>query len=103
MNEPLTVERDAEVKATYDERRRLSWRSGGGSPYLGSTKMAMEVSPEERRAAFEKRWQLGGVLFSKTFPVFLTAGWDGDVMVARANAPINQTHSGPYVGLGFRF
>ncbi|MBV8222944.1 MAG: copper amine oxidase N-terminal domain-containing protein [Candidatus Eremiobacteraeota bacterium] len=42
-------------------------------------------------------------LFSKTFPVFLTAGWDGDVMVARANAPINQTHSGPYVGLGFRF
>lgn len=28
----------------------------------------MDVSPEERRAAFEKRWQLGGVLFSKTFP-----------------------------------
>jgi len=27
----------------------------------------MEVSPEERREAFEKRWQLGGVLFSKTF------------------------------------
>ena len=30
--------------------------------------MTMEVSPEERHAAFEKRWQLGGVLFSKTFP-----------------------------------
>ena len=28
----------------------------------------MEVSRDERRAAFEKRWQLGGVLFSKTFP-----------------------------------
>ena len=28
----------------------------------------MEASPEERRAQFEKRWQLGGVLFSKTFP-----------------------------------
>ena len=27
----------------------------------------MEASPEERRAAFEKRWELGGVLFSKTF------------------------------------
>jgi cation diffusion facilitator CzcD-associated flavoprotein CzcO len=26
------------------------------------------VSPEERRETFEKRWQLGGVLFSKTFP-----------------------------------
>ena len=42
-------------------------------------------------------------VFSKTFPVYLYAGWDGNVMVKRANAPINQTHSGPYVGLGFRF
>ncbi|MBV8365996.1 MAG: hypothetical protein JO194_05800, partial [Candidatus Eremiobacteraeota bacterium] len=42
-------------------------------------------------------------IFSKQFPVYLYAGWDGDVMVARANAPINQTHSGPYVGLGFKF
>jgi cation diffusion facilitator CzcD-associated flavoprotein CzcO len=67
-NEPLTAEQVSEVKASYDERRRLSWRSGGGSPYIGTTRMAMEVSPEERRTAFEKRWQLGGVLFSKTFP-----------------------------------
>ena len=29
-------------------------------------------TPEERRAAFEKRWQLGGVLYSKTFPDQLT-------------------------------
>jgi cation diffusion facilitator CzcD-associated flavoprotein CzcO len=67
-NEPLSVEQAAEVKTTYSERRRLSWRSGGGSPYIGTTKMTMEVSPEERQAAFEKRWELGGVLFSKTFP-----------------------------------
>jgi cation diffusion facilitator CzcD-associated flavoprotein CzcO len=73
-NEPLTAERAAEVKATYDERRRLSWRSGGGSPYLGTTKMTMEVSLEERRAAFEKRWRLGGVLFSKTFPDQMSDG-----------------------------
>jgi cyclohexanone monooxygenase len=26
------------------------------------------VSEEERCTAYEKRWQLGGVLFSKTFP-----------------------------------
>jgi cation diffusion facilitator CzcD-associated flavoprotein CzcO len=67
-NEPLTAEQAAEIKANYRERRRLSWRSGGGSPYFGTTRMTMEVSPEERHAAFEKRWQLGGVLFSKTFP-----------------------------------
>src|SRR5271166_697929 len=42
-------------------------------------------------------------VFSKQFPVYLYAGWNGDVYVAKANAPVNQTHSGPYVGLGFRF
>ena len=67
-NEPLTPEDMADVKTTYDERRRLSWRSGGGSPHISHPKMTMEASPEERREAFEKRWQLGGVLFSKTFP-----------------------------------
>ncbi|MFS0897403.1 flavin-containing monooxygenase [Mycolicibacterium litorale] len=66
-NRPLTAEDIATVKATYDERRRLSWRSGGGSPHIAHPKLTMEVSPEERRAAFEKRWELGGVLFSKTF------------------------------------
>ncbi|MBO0676672.1 NAD(P)/FAD-dependent oxidoreductase [Mycolicibacterium sp. S2-37] len=66
-NRPLTAEDVAAVKAEYDERRRLSWLSGGGSPHIAHPKLTMEVSPEERRAAFERRWELGGVLFSKTF------------------------------------
>lgn len=66
-NRPLTADEVAHAKATYDERRRMSWRSGGGSPHVAHPKLTMEVSPEERREAFEKRWQLGGVLFSKTF------------------------------------
>ncbi len=66
-NRPLTAEEVAEIKANYAERRRLSWRSGGGSPHIAHPKLTMEVSAEERRAAFERRWDLGGVLFSKTF------------------------------------
>lgn len=66
-NRPLSPQDVAEVKANYAERRRMSWRSGGGSPHVAHPKLTMEVSPEERRAAFEKRWELGGVLFSKTF------------------------------------
>ena len=66
-NRPLTEEEIAEVKRNYAERRRLSWRSGGGSPHITHPKLTLEASPEERRAAFEKRWELGGVLFSKTF------------------------------------
>lgn len=59
-------------KANYAERRRLSMASGGGSPHRAHPKSALEVSAQERRAAYEQRWQLGGVLFSKTFPDQLT-------------------------------
>ncbi|OBI49379.1 cyclohexanone monooxygenase [Mycobacterium kyorinense] len=71
-NKPLTAEDMTVIKASYAERRRLSWRSGGGSPHIAHPSKTMEVSAEERRAAFEKRWQLGGVLFSKTFPDQMT-------------------------------
>jgi cation diffusion facilitator CzcD-associated flavoprotein CzcO len=67
-NRPLSAEELDEIKAGYAERRRLSWRSGGGSPHITAPKPTLEYTPEERRAAFEKRWQLGGVLYSKTFP-----------------------------------
>jgi hypothetical protein len=42
--------------------------SGGGSPHLAHPHRTMDVSPKERRQAFENRWPLGGILFSKTFP-----------------------------------
>ena len=66
-NRPLSAEEMDDIKAGYAERRRLSWRSGGGSPHITPAKPTMEYTPEERRAHFEKRWQLGGVLYSKTF------------------------------------
>ncbi|WP_216847422.1 NAD(P)/FAD-dependent oxidoreductase [Arthrobacter sp. SLBN-53] len=66
-NRALSNDEIKRAKATYDERRRMSWRSGGGSPHVAHPKMTMEATPDERREAFEKRWQLGGVLFSKTF------------------------------------
>ena len=71
-NRPLSPEDLDEIKATYAERRQLSWRSGGGSPHITAARPTLEFDAHERRAAFEKRWQLGGVLFSKTFPDQLT-------------------------------
>jgi cation diffusion facilitator CzcD-associated flavoprotein CzcO len=67
-NKPLSSDELAEIKAGYPERRRLSWRSSGGSPHITAPKLTLEYTDEERCAAFEKRWQLGGVLYSKTFP-----------------------------------
>jgi cation diffusion facilitator CzcD-associated flavoprotein CzcO len=71
-NRPLSANELDDIKAGYAERRRLSWRSGGGSPHITASKPTMEFTPAERRAAFEKRWQLGGVLYSKTFPDQMT-------------------------------
>ncbi|WP_078315291.1 NAD(P)/FAD-dependent oxidoreductase [Mycobacterium sp. D16Q16] len=67
-NTDITPERRAEVKAHYDERRRQSRESGGGSPHQAHPKKTLEISAEERRSVFERRWNLGGVLFGKTFP-----------------------------------
>jgi cation diffusion facilitator CzcD-associated flavoprotein CzcO len=67
-NKPLSTAELDDIKANYPQRRRLSWRSGGGSPHITAAKPTMEFTPAQRRAAFKTRWQLGGVLFSKTFP-----------------------------------
>ncbi len=67
-NTPLTDEVRRAQKAGYPERRRLSMASGGGSPHQPHPRSALGVSERERHDAYEKRWQLGGVLFSKTFP-----------------------------------
>src|ERR1700760_655342 len=67
-NVPLDDDVRRAQKASYPERRRLSLASGGGSPHQPHPLSALDVSEQERREAYEKRWQLGGVLFSKTFP-----------------------------------
>ncbi|MFF2084228.1 flavin-containing monooxygenase [Nocardia sp. NPDC058176] len=71
-NTPLTEQDRQAQKADYANRRRLSMASGGGSPHQAHPEPALAVSEQERRAAYEKRWALGGVLFSKTFPDQLT-------------------------------
>ncbi len=78
-NTPLDDRTRREQKAGYPERRRLSMTSGGGSPHRPHPKNTLEVSEEERRAAYEERWRLGGVLFSKTFP--------DQMVTAEANEP----------------
>jgi len=67
-NIPLDDDTRRAQKAGYPERRRLSMASGGGSPHQPHPLPALDVPEPERRDAYEKRWQLGGVLFSKTFP-----------------------------------
>ena len=63
-NRPLTDDDVAEYKANYEERRRLSWRSGGGSPHIAHPKLTMEAP---RRSA-EKPSRSGGNWAESCFP-----------------------------------
>ncbi|HXM17661.1 MAG TPA: copper amine oxidase N-terminal domain-containing protein [Candidatus Tumulicola sp.] len=41
-------------------------------------------------------------LFGRS-PLYLYLGFNGDQYTANTNAPVNQTHAGPYAGIGIRF
>jgi cation diffusion facilitator CzcD-associated flavoprotein CzcO len=71
-NRPMTDAEQAEIKATYDERRRKSRASGGGSIHEPYPLPVVEVPQEQRQAIYEAGWELGGVIFAKTFPDQLT-------------------------------
>ena len=67
-NRPLSADAVAAVKANYAERRRLSRRSGGGTPNSPHPKGALEVDAAERTRVYDEWWQRGGYLFAKAFP-----------------------------------
>ncbi|HXN08846.1 MAG TPA: copper amine oxidase N-terminal domain-containing protein [Candidatus Acidoferrales bacterium] len=49
------------------------------------------------------KYDLGLALVLARSPVYLYGGFSGDRYIAKQNAPISQTHSGPYLGLGVKF
>ncbi len=48
------------------------------------------------------KFDLGLALIAKHFPVYLYGGFSGDHYAADRNAPVGQTHDGPYLGLGVK-
>jgi hypothetical protein len=49
------------------------------------------------------KYDLGLALIAKHSPLYLYGGVSGDRYTAKQNAPIGQTHDGPYIGLGLKF
>jgi len=46
---------------------------------------------------------IGLALVFRNVPVYLYGGFSGDEYRAKTNAPIGQTHNGPYLGIGVHF
>jgi cation diffusion facilitator CzcD-associated flavoprotein CzcO len=72
-NGPLDPRFAALWKRNYPEWRRRGRHSLAGFPYAASVTTALEVSPEERTAAFEGAWEEGGLTFTGTFRDLLTS------------------------------
>lgn len=66
-NRPLAPELRNRVKADYAGFRARAKAMPSGILYEFNPKSALEVSPEERRREYEKRWQEGGVTFMGAF------------------------------------
>ncbi len=66
-NAPLSDERDAEVKATYSERRERARRSPSGLGFAPNKQSAVSVPEDERRALYEEQWRTAGFGFLLAF------------------------------------
>jgi cation diffusion facilitator CzcD-associated flavoprotein CzcO len=62
-NHPLDPVEYAKTKARYRALREEAKRQPNGLFYDFNPKGALEVSEEERRAEFERRWAVGGTMF----------------------------------------
>ena len=78
-NGPLDQDFVSLWKQNYPEWRRRARHSLAGFPYTASVTYALEVSAEERRAAFEAAWGAGGF-------TFLSGTFRDLVMTEEANA-----------------
>ncbi len=78
FNRPLTEEAEKAGVEHFAERRKFTRESFLGLSVPGNDKSALEVSPEERQALYDERWQMGGLPMYGAFV---------DIMVdERANA-----------------
>ncbi|MGG3468552.1 NAD(P)/FAD-dependent oxidoreductase [Neobacillus pocheonensis] len=86
-NCPMTPEYRKSVKGNYGKWRRTERKAFGGyialdfSPAEPNKKLALEVSPEERRADFERRYQSGGLSYYNTFPDIFTTKEANDTLI----------------------
>ncbi len=73
-NGPIDAERVKKVKANYPEMRARAKTTLPGIDARYNTASALEATPEELRAEYERRWQEGGLTFNGAF---------GDLMLSK--------------------
>jgi cation diffusion facilitator CzcD-associated flavoprotein CzcO len=62
-NRPLTAEEMAEARKDWEATKAMMIANPGGFPHEGTSRSALEVTPEEREAHYEKLWERGSFKF----------------------------------------
>jgi len=62
-NRPVTPEDMADARTNWEDCRAKMYAHTAGFPFEGHERMAMDDTPEERRALYEKLWQRGSFQF----------------------------------------
>jgi cation diffusion facilitator CzcD-associated flavoprotein CzcO len=97
-NRPLHPDEQRQIKARYDERRRLARQSEAGVPILPPERGTFDVTPEERRRAYEAGWRRGGInALSAAFTDFFTDRDANETAAEFAREKIRQTVHDPEV------
>jgi cation diffusion facilitator CzcD-associated flavoprotein CzcO len=66
-NAPLTAEFRQWAKDNIDEIKQVMHSTPNGHPFRISEQLALDVTPEERKAIYEAAWEKGGLQFRATF------------------------------------
>lgn len=98
-NRPMDPEFERTVKANYAELRRKEKNSVLGIDMMlpQDTRSAMDVTSEERRAEYEKRWQAGGLYFYTSFVDLLTNPESNETLAEFAREKIREKVKDPAV------
>ena len=97
-NAPLEPEWETWVKAHYDEIRAKCLASPGAVPWEGVHRSALETSPEDREAIYQRVWELGGLrFFVETFSDLITSAEANDTAAEFVRARIRDSVADPAV------
>jgi cyclohexanone monooxygenase len=96
-NRPLDPEFERELKARYREHREFARYTAGGIARRINDQSALEVSPEQRRAEYEARWQEGGGGFIGAFNDLLRNATANDTAADFLRAKIREIVHDPEV------
>jgi cyclohexanone monooxygenase len=94
---PLAPDYEAQVKASYPERRALSRRSPGGLPLPRPTLGPGDVDDHQRVEMLDRAWAIGGNTMQVTFKDLLADQTTNDVVADFMRAKIRQTVTDPAV------